>query len=808
MKPEKPLLPRPAKRCSDAGQLLSFGSSLGRACFGRAALRGSRSAGSATGTALAICALLFSGIAPAAAQQPSGSVVGRVTAAGAEPGAELGRAEASLPNLGRRVAVSESGEFRFDDVPVGEQLVMVESASAGRAVLTVTVRTGEETTVEVELSPGSHSEEIVVTGSADSRSSLDLASATNVLRGEELQLRLRASLGETLESEAGVSSTFFGPGASRPIVRGQSGDRIRVLEGGIGVGDVSAVSPDHAVTSDPSLAEQIEVLRGPATLLYGSSAIGGAVNIVDNRIPSYRPTDGLEGTLDLRGGTSDDLRSGAFGLEGGGGRFAWTLGGMLRETDDYEVPGFARLEPEGHEDEGEEEENPHGFVPNTDAETQSMRAGASYFFGDAGFLGLSITGFDTEYGIPGGAHAHEEEGEEHEEEGAEEIRIDMEQQRFDLRGERNKPFGAFRGFKVRVGASDYEHVELENGIPGTTFFNDFAEARFELVQKQHGRSTGSSGLQLFDRGLNAIGVEAFIPETDTSRWAVFTFQELRAGDLSWQLGARYEAQENDPRGGGFSAVDHDGLSGSVGLVWDVSESWSFAVSAARAVKMPAPEELYSNGAHVATQSFEIGDPNLGEESALGFDVSLRRTEGKLTGELTLFANDFSDFIFPAFTGEVEDGFPVVLYTQEDAEFVGAELKARIELLERDGHHLHLRLMGDTVEAELDSGGNLPRIPAARLGVGIDYHGERLNGMIELRHVYEQDDVAVNETATDGYTMLNASVGYRFVFGAQLFDVLLRGHNLTDEEARSHPSFLKDIAPLPGRDVSLALRLWF
>jgi iron complex outermembrane receptor protein len=242
---------------------------------------------------------------------------------------------------------------------------------------------------------------------------------------------------------------------------------------------------------------------------------------------------------------------------------------------------------------------------------------------------VSATGFDTEYGIPVGAHGHaeeEHEGEEpEEEEHGEEIRIDMQQRRFDLRGERTRAFGAFRGFKVRLGVTDYEHVELEDGEVGTTFFNELAEARFELVQKQRGRASGSLGLQLYERSLNAIGAEAFLPDTDTSRWAVFTFQELRAGSLRWQLGARFEAQENDPRVTELSAVDHDGLSGSVGLVWDASESWSLAASAARAVKMPAPEELFSDGAHVATRSFEIGDPTLGEESALGLDVSLRRT---------------------------------------------------------------------------------------------------------------------------------------------------------------------------------------
>lgn len=588
-------------------------------------------------------------LAPVAAlAQENGSVAGKVIGDG-----ELPLATARIPALNLRVDVAADGSFRFDSVRPGEHLIEVRVPTLGGAVQRALVRPGEVTTVEIEVRPGSHFEEVVVTASAEARDSLELATAVSSLSGQELQLRLQSSLGETLAQEPGVSSTFFGPGASRPIIRGLSGDRVRILEGGLGTGDASGVSPDHAVTTDPSQAERIEVLRGPATLLYGSSAIGGAVNVIDERIPTSRATKPIGGTVDLRGGSVDDERMGGIALNGGGGRFAWHADALARDTDDYEIPGFAHLEEEGEAHEGEEEEEePFGVVPNSDIDTQAGRVGASYFFGDAGFFGVSASGFDTEYGLPGGHHHEEEpvageEGEVHEEEEGVPVRIDMEQLRLDLLGEITRPFGVFSGLKVRLGGTDYEHAELEGTEVGTLFRNDFLEGRFELVQRQHGRSSGSLGLQYLDRELEAIGEEAFIPKTDTEGWAVFTFQEIEAGPLRWQLGARFESQDQRPDAAEFSDTTHDGLSGSLGPVWELGESWSLGASVARSVKLPAAEELFSNGAHVANQVFEIGNPDLTEEVAYGLDVSLRKSEGRLTGELTVFGQDFSDFIFQA-----------------------------------------------------------------------------------------------------------------------------------------------------------------
>lgn len=774
--------------------------------------------------------LLLTPALPASAQQ-NGSITGRVSP---RHDHDFVLATARIPDLALKVDVEADGSFRFDSVTPGSYLIEVRVPSLGVAVERVDVKAGEESGVEVILKPGSHFDEIVVTASADARDPLDLASPTTSLSGQELALRLESSLGETLSGEPGISSTFFGPGASRPIIRGLSGDRVRMLEGGIGTGDASGVSADHAVTADPGQAERIEVVRGPATLLYGSSAVGGVVNVIDERIPSSRAS-GVHGSVDLRGGSVSDERTGSVNLGGGRGDWAWHVSALARETGDYEVPGFARLEGDEHEEdehgdeEHEEEENPFGFVPNTDVETQGGRLGVTYFFEDKGFFGVSVSGFETEYGLPGGLeHAehgdeHEEdehddddhEEEEHEEDEHEEgvpVRIDMDQQRFDLRGEVIRPFGPFQALRARVGVTDYEHVELEGAEAGTFFFNDFLEGRFELVQRQrnHGRVIhgGSVGVQYSDRDLQAIGAEAFIPKTATERWAAFTLQEFEVGPLRWQLGARFESQDNNPTSGAFSSKSHDGLSASAGLVWDASETFSVAASLARSVKLPAAEELFSNGPHVASQAFEIGNPDLIEEVGIGVDVSLRFERERFSGELTFFRQDFDDFIFQAFTGEVEDGFPVVVYSQQDAEQIGAELKARVELYDEDGHHLHLELVGDLVNAELDTGGYLPRIPPLRLGGGLHYHSENWSASAEVRWFDDQTDVAVNETPTAGYTFVNASLGYRFLFRKQILDVLLRGRNLGDEEARSHTSFLKDVAPLPGRDVTLGLKFLF
>ena len=845
-------------------------------------------------TGAVLCALALLLIPPTAAAQETGSVAGSVET----HGERIVLAVARIPALGISTAVSADGAFRFDEVPAGTYLVVVDIPAFGTASETVTVTGGDDAEVELEMRHGTHFDEVVVTATGDLRRASELANPVSVLSGTDLQLRLGATLGETLEGEPGVHSTSFVPGAGRPIIRGLSGARIRVMENGLDTGDASVVSADHAVTFEPAHAEQIEVLRGPATLRFGSEAIGGAVNMVDGRIPSEKPVSALRGTIDLRGGSVADERMGAIHLNGGGGEWAWHLGAVSRETDPYEIPGHAQVEEEhddhdedhddhdedhdedeDHDDEDEdhddhddedhddedhdehEDENPFGIVPNTDLMTESGRFGFTRFFGDRGSIGISVSGFNTDYGLPPGAHAHHEHEDEHDhddedhddedhddedhddedhddedhddedhddedhddedhddedhddhddEHGHEEeelpIRVDMRQRRVDLRAEALPMAGAFQKIEVRMTGTDYEHVELEGPDVGTTFSNDYLETRLEMFQRERGRSRGSVGLQYSDRDLAAIGEEAFVPPTQSQGWALFTSQEIEAGPVRWQFGARFEQLDHNP----VSSRDtsHDGVSASAGLVWDAGADWTLGVSVARSARLPAAEELHSDGLHVATLSYEVGDPNLDNETGTGFDVSLRKTEGLLTGELTLFSQSFSDFIYQRFTGEEEDGFAVLRYTQADASTEGAELRLRLELLDRNDHHLHIQAIADTVNAELDAGGNLPRIPPMTFGAGLHYHGHHWRAAVEGRWFDDQNDVAELETPTEGYTLVNAHVGRRFILGNQILDVLLRGRNLTDEEARVHTSFLKNFRPLPGRDVTLSARFWF
>lgn len=755
--------------------------------------------------------LILGGFAlPASPQPPApGTITGRVTTAEGEP---VPGAEVFLAELRRRATTAEDGSFRFDAVPPGEYLLEASSERLGSSVQRVSVTAGATADAPLTLDLLFHRDEIVVTASPDARSRYELAQATSVLAEEELARRLQPTLGETLNREPGVTSTFFGQGASRPVIRGLGGDRIRILEGGLGTGDASTTSPDHAVSVDPLAAERIEVLRGPATLLYGSSAVGGVVNVIDNRIPEEVPSERIGGKVELRGGTVADERSASAVLQGGAGRVAWHLDLLKREADDYEIPGFAESKALRDAEEGEggeEEEEVFGLLPNSAIETEGGTVGASYV-ADKGFFGISAGGLDSLYGIPG--HHHHHEGEEGEEEAA--VRVDLEQRRWDLRGGITQPFGIFRGVNLRLGATDYEHRELEGEEIGTVFTNESWEGRLELLQRKTGTLSGSFGLQALSRDFSAVGEEAFVPPTQTDGWAAFGFQELTRGDWRFQLGGRYETQDvsAEPSAitGDIRDRSFDGLSGSLGAVWQPRENdWSLGLSLARSTKLPNAEELFSNGPHIATSAFEVGDPNLGKETSLGFDVTLRKTSGKLNAELTLFENRFDGFIFEQATGEEEDGLAVFRFVQRDAEFRGAELDAVLQLFHAEPHHLDLELGADFVRAELrDTGEPLPRIPSERFRLGFHYRNSRIDAQVEGIRVGDQDRVAANETRTEGYTMLNATLGYRFFTERAVFDVLLRGTNLTDEEARNHVSFLKDLVPMPGRDFSLSVRTTF
>lgn len=656
-------------------------------------------------------------------------------------------------------------------------------------------------------------ENFVVSASPFARAQDEIAAPTSVLAGQRLLLQRAGSLGETLAGEPGISSTWFGPGASRPVIRGLGGDRIRILQGGIGTLDVSVISPDHAVTLDPLLIDRIEIVRGPATLLYGGSAIGGVVNVIDARIPEEAPPTALGGRFETRLGHAAEERAAAGVLTGRAGAFAWRLDGFTRQTDDLRIPDFAETAAL-LEDHDEEEEGPpaRGILPNTATKTAGAGLGISYLT-ERGHLGISYSGFDSLYGVPGhshGGHEEEEPEEEADEHGEEGVRLDLRQRRWDLHGELFDLTPLLHTARVQLGVADYRHDELEGDEIGTRFTNRAFEGRLELLHGKLGGFEGAVGAQVSRSNFTATGDEAFVPPSVTNNLAVFLYEEIARERATWQLGARVERQKVQPDAAtGFPARSHTGASLSGGLVWKFDATWSLAVSLNRSERAPNAQELYADGPHAGTGSYEIGDAGLGVERAHGFDLSLRKRTGRVTGVATVFVNDFSGYIFEEPTGAEEDELPVYAFVQRDARFHGAELELIAHLHETTGSQLDVRFTADTVRATNRSdNAPLPRITPARAGIALDYRRGDFSFSPEFRHSFAQNRTAPGETATGSHTLVNVSAAWRFKLGRTDAELFARGTNLNNTTARVHASFLKDVAPLPGRDVTLGLRVAF
>jgi len=634
-------------------------------------------------------------------------------------------------------------------------------------------------------------EEVVVTGVPHDRAPGELAQSVTIVRGDTLDRLRAANLGETLANQLGVSSSYFGAGASRPIIRGLAGARVRMLEDGIDSMDAATVSDDHAVTIEPLAADQIEIFRGPTTLLYGSGAVGGVINTVTTRIPTAAPTDGLMGAVELRGDSVADSRGSALRFDGGGGRFAWHFDAGARDSDDYAIPGFAHADAEPGD--------AFGVVANSAAESDAAAFGGSWF-GDKGYLGVGFNVFETLYGIPG--HAHEAE--------AEVVRIDLEQHRLDVRGAWMGFDGPIEGVNLRMANGDYEHVELEGEEIGTRFTNAVTEGRLELLHAPLGRWTGAVGLQFADREFAAVGAEAFVPPVDTTMLGLFMVEQLDLDRWQVSLGGRVESQEQRPSNG-LPHVDDTATSVSVGGIRTLDDGYSVAMTLALAERLPVAEELYSDGPHLATGVVQIGDARLRAETSQHLDASLRRELGDLTWALTGFVTQYDDFIYLADTGVVDptDELPIFGYTQQDAEFSGLEAEVFLPVATPGAGELDLRVFADYVRGELTSGESLPRLPPLRYGARVQYHDERVLVGLEATRYDRQDDVAAFEETTAGYTLVNADFRWRVTTAADLeLEVFVTASNLGDQEARKHTSFVKDVAPLPGRNYAVGVRSRF
>ena len=713
----------------------------------------------------------------------------------------IANARIRVPALNQTVQTDADGRFDLQNVASGRLLLDIEAGRHGHSNREISVTDSD---LEFVLQLDDDVEHVVVNASALEHRTLEMATPAQVLAGDALLKARGATLGETLDNQPGVSASSFGAGSSRPVIRGLGGARVQMLQDGVGTLDASTVSADHNVAAEPLTTEQIEVLRGPATLLYGSGAIGGVVNVIDRRIPETRK-DGVEGAVELRGQTANNERSVAAALDGGSGDFAFHLNAFTRETDDIEIPGDAERFPDAEEGEHAGEELAHGTLENSSIEGDGGSIGGSWI-GERGFIGIALSTYNSNYGVPG-HHAHHEEVPPVEVAEEPPVRIDLEQRRTDLKARLDDPLPGFETLKLRIGRNDYEHVELEGDEVGTTFENAATDTRLELVHKPLAGMRGVIGVQVTDRDFTAIGEEAFVPPSTTESNALFLVEERELGKLHLEGGIRYEQQNVSPESA-QPRYDDSAFSWSVGGVYELGTNWSTALSYAHAERMPSAEELYSDGPHVATQSYEIGNVNLGTETANNIDLSLRYHGDSANLNLSLYRNAVSDFIYAAATGAELDELPVFQYFQADATLQGIELAADWTFFSTEVGDWILRGFYDQTTGELDDGGDLPRIPPERLGLGLDFDSGDLRTSLDVIEVAEQNNVTAFETETDGYTLVNAGLIYRVYFGDSNADLFLRGSNLLDEDVRLHTSFLKDIAPQMGRSWQAGVRFNF
>ena len=656
----------------------------------------------------------------------------------------------------------------------------------------------------------------------------DLLAGTSVIEGATLDANLDGQLGEVLADVPGVTATGFAPGASRPILRGFSGERVKVLVDGIGAIDVSNTSADHAVSIDPLTAESIEVLRGPAVLLYGSQAIGGAVNVIDKRIPRRVPNEAVHIDAIVRADTASDLREAGASIDVPlGGGFVTHFDGSYRTTDDLRVPGFVLSdnlrtelleEADEEEEEGEFEEaeelreaaSASGTLFNSATETWTANGGFA-FFRDDSHLGVSVGVYDTFYGVPirpgAGHHGEGEEGGEAEleEEGPETVNIGLRQYRADLRGDIALGEGMFERLRVRAGYSDYTHTEFEGDEVGTAFDVQGMEARAELIQNPNGRWRGSLGLQYYFRDFFAEGEEAYVAPNRTEQISLFALQEYGDGPIQLEGALRYETTNVDSVPLGVER-DFDAFSGAIGLAYDGPQAFRAGVNLSRVARAPSAEELFSNGPHIATQQFEIGDVDLGIERAWGAEIFARGRLGDVEFSVAAFKNWFDDYIYLSETGEEEDELPVFEYLQQDATYQGIEGELIWRFLDTGNLALTADLRGELVDAELSDGSNVPRIPPLSLMGALEASTGSLDLRGEVEWVDAQNEVAAFETPTDGFTFVNAIATWRPIAADPSVSVIVKAENIFDVTGRRHASFTKDFVPMAGRNFSASLRV--
>jgi iron complex outermembrane receptor protein len=651
-----------------------------------------------------------------------------------------------------------------------------------------------------------------VTVTANPLGATDLIAPTESYSGATLLLRSKSTLGETLDGTPGVSSSYFGPNASRPIIRGLDGDRVRILQNSGASVDASGLSNDHAVPSDPIAMERIEVLRGPGALMYGGSAVGGVVNVIDNRIPQERLFDakgGVSGKLNLEAASGDAARSGAVLLETGTDRFALHADAFTRRSGDVAVPIALACEKPGAP-------TVANAICNSSAEARGGALGGSLFFGHSR-LGASVSSYSSDYGTVA----------------EDAVTIGMRSNRAALEWDVDQLPGWIQSIKLRASQTDYQHTEYEGTEPGTVFKNTGNDVRVTARHARLGAWEGVLGLQSEVVRFSADGTEAFAPYSRTAQTAVFALEELPLDWGRFSLGARLESVQVDSSGNPLVARfvpasrSFQPRSLALGALWNAAPGWQLTSNIAYSERAPKDYELFADGPHIATHAYEVGNSQAVLEQSTNMDIGAQWKHGHHSVKLSAFVNQFNNYLSQQATGVLrdtegnvqppesagaEDVLPEYVYTQVPARFTGIEASGKIRLLDA-GQTLDLELHGDWVRAiNTTTGEWLPRIAPVRLGASLVWAQGPWSARLDTRHSRAQTDGPAGQLPTAAYTLVNASLGYRQQMGTTTALWFARLDNAGDVLAYSATSILTQSAPgkapLPGRSLKVGLQLAF
>ena len=700
------------------------------------------------------------------AQGTGGKITGKVIFGGDK--SPLHQVSVKIAELNRTTVTDDNGIYTFENVPAGKYKLIAHQEGFADSTVPVTVAPNGTATGDIELNITGINEEVTVTGSGTEQSTFESIATVSNVDSTEIISRAAIGLGDVLDKEAGVAKRSAGPATSRPVIRGFDGDRVLVSTDGVSVGSLASQSGDHSEPVDTLAVERIEVVKGPATLLYGSNAIGGVVNAISGHDEGAHP--GFRGYFSGLGGTNNAQAGASGGMEYGLKNWMFWGNGSAQRTSDYSAGGD------------------FGTVFNTFSRSATAALGTGYF-GKKAYFTTNYNYYQSRYGIP--LDFREEDPE---------VRT-IPMHRHDLKFNFGvKETGWFvSDVKFTVDLSRYQHQEVEDDVVGTTFHNNVFSYRGMFEQKQYGKLSGRFGFNGFHRDFSTVGIETLIDgPVKHDSFAVFGLEEFKFERLSLQLGARVENNRYDPVNPALLDRSFTGFSGAVGARFDLWKGGAFVANYSHGYRAPALEELYNNGPHDGTLLFEVGNANLHPEISNGIDLSLRHQTGRVKAEANFYYYHFKDFVFLAPTDVIDQdsGFPFAFYLQDDSRFVGTELSLDVKV------HKYFNVFTglDYVSAELTNGRPLPRIPPLRGRIGLDFRYEGFSVKPELVMVDRQDKLFIGETPTAGYATFNILGTYTISrqHNAHIFTV--NGFNLNNKLYYNHISFIKDISPEIGRGV--------